>query len=128
MLQDYTKDEKFVKIVDSRRNGYVERLKKLEIIVSYLESAIKDIDEQVFIEDAPNPTTEWGKQLTVCQNNCYALHLQLELIKKERQAEAFGMTEELQNEIDTLRCDIEEEKRRQEEVADYERRRKNSTA
>ena len=43
MLQDYTKDEKFVKIVDSRRNGYVERLKKLEIIVSYLESAIKDI-------------------------------------------------------------------------------------
>ena len=60
MLQDYTKDAKYTKIVDSRRNGYVERLKKLEIIVSYLETAIKDLDEQVFIEDAPNPTTEWG--------------------------------------------------------------------
>lgn len=57
-----------------------------------------------------------SKQLNVCQNNCYALHLQLELMKKERQAEAFGMTEELQNEIDNLRCDIEEEERRQDEV------------
>lgn len=60
MLKDYTKDEKFIKIVDSRRNGYVERLKKLEIIVSYLESAIKELDDQVFIEDGPNPTTKWG--------------------------------------------------------------------
>lgn len=125
MLQDYTKDEKFIKIVDSRRNGYVERLKKLEIIVSYLETAIKDLDERVFVEDGPNPTTEWGREL---EHQSRILHLHMELMQKERQAEAFGMTEELQNEIDSLRCDIEDEKRRQEEVEDYERRRKNSTA
>lgn len=124
MLKDYTKDEKFIKIVDSRRNGYVERLKKLEIIVSYLESAIKELDDQVFIEDGPNPTTRWGSR----EGQSYLLQLRLELMQKERQAEAFGMTEELQIEINNLECDIADEERRLEEVADYESRRKNPTA
>lgn len=94
-----------------------------------LDVALKNIDKlYAYIAQQGAQIAELSKQLNVCQNNCYVLHLQLELMKKERQAEAFGMTEELQNEIDTLRCDIEEEKRRQEEVADYERRRKNPTA
>lgn len=94
-----------------------------------LDVALKNIDKlYAYIAQQGAQIATLSKQLNVCQNNCYALHLQLELMKKERQAEAFGMTEELQNEIDTLRCDIEEEKRRQEEVADYESRRKNPTA
>lgn len=58
-----------------------------------------------------------GKELAVCQDNCYLLYLENEKRKKEERLITFGYDAELQNEIDNLACDIAEEKRRREEVS-----------
>ena len=89
-----------------------------------LDFICENIDKlYAYITQQGAQIAELSRQLNVCQSNCYVLYLENEKRKKEEQLVTFGYTQELQDEIDALRCDIEEEKRRQEEVTDYESRR-----